>query len=150
MKIVLASESASRRRAMDILGLIYEVHPSRIDEKAIREEDPDEAHNSGRVWGGGLLTDKDQAKRLNHFHCVFVICSLICLIAACYQAIFVATFGDLMTPPLPCSPTMIQSFLFLSALSTASTHCLTTTRIMHPASLRDRSHRSRRRRSLLA
>lgn len=37
MKIVLASESASRRRAMDILGLAYEVHPSRIDEKAIRE-----------------------------------------------------------------------------------------------------------------
>lgn len=31
MKIVLASESASRRRAMDILGLAYEVHPSRID-----------------------------------------------------------------------------------------------------------------------
>jgi septum formation protein len=41
MKIVLASESASRRRAMDILGLPYEVFPSRIDEKAIREEDPE-------------------------------------------------------------------------------------------------------------
>jgi MAF protein len=41
MKIILASESASRRRAMDILGLAYEVRPSRIDEKAIRERDPD-------------------------------------------------------------------------------------------------------------
>jgi septum formation protein len=41
MKIVLASESASRRRAMDILGLPYEVRPSRIDEKAIRERDPE-------------------------------------------------------------------------------------------------------------
>lgn len=40
MKIVLASESASRRRAMDILGLPYEVVSSRIDEKAIRESDP--------------------------------------------------------------------------------------------------------------
>ena len=40
MKIVLASESASRRRALDILGLNYEVRPSRIDEKVIRENDP--------------------------------------------------------------------------------------------------------------
>jgi septum formation protein len=40
MKIVLASESASRRRALDILGLSYEVCPSYIDEKAIREPDP--------------------------------------------------------------------------------------------------------------
>jgi septum formation protein len=38
--IVLASESASRRRAMDILGLPYEIRPSRIDEKSIRENDP--------------------------------------------------------------------------------------------------------------
>jgi 7-methyl-GTP pyrophosphatase len=41
MKIVLASESASRRRALDILGLVYEVHPSRIDERAIREREPE-------------------------------------------------------------------------------------------------------------
>jgi septum formation protein len=40
MKIVLASESASRRRAFDILGLKYEVCPSHIDEKAVREPDP--------------------------------------------------------------------------------------------------------------
>lgn len=40
MRIVLASESASRRRALEILGLNYEVHPSRIDEKAIREPEP--------------------------------------------------------------------------------------------------------------
>jgi len=40
MKIVLASESASRRRAMDLLGLPYHIRPSRIDEKSIREDDP--------------------------------------------------------------------------------------------------------------
>ena len=40
MRIVLASESQSRRRAMDILGLSYEVHPSSIDEKSIRDPDP--------------------------------------------------------------------------------------------------------------
>jgi septum formation protein len=40
MRIVLASDSKSRRRALDILGIAYEVHPSRIDEKAIRETDP--------------------------------------------------------------------------------------------------------------
>jgi septum formation protein len=40
MRIVLASESTSRRRALDILGLAYEIRPSRIDEKAIREKDP--------------------------------------------------------------------------------------------------------------
>lgn len=40
MRIVLASESKSRRRALDILGLTYEVHPSAIDEKSIRDSDP--------------------------------------------------------------------------------------------------------------
>jgi septum formation protein len=40
MKIVLASESPFRRRALDMLGLEYEVSPSRIDEKAIRDDDP--------------------------------------------------------------------------------------------------------------
>jgi septum formation protein len=40
MKIVLASESPFRRRALDMLGLEYEVSPSRIDEKAIRDENP--------------------------------------------------------------------------------------------------------------
>jgi septum formation protein len=40
MRVVLASESQSRRRALDILGLDYEVHPSEIDEKAIRDSDP--------------------------------------------------------------------------------------------------------------
>jgi septum formation protein len=40
MRVVLASESQSRRRALDILGLAYEVHPSAIDEKAIRDPDP--------------------------------------------------------------------------------------------------------------
>ena len=40
MKVVLASESASRRRALDILGLVYEVCPSGIDQKVIRDQDP--------------------------------------------------------------------------------------------------------------
>jgi septum formation protein len=40
MRVVLASESQSRRRALDILGLSYEVRPSAIDEKAIRDSDP--------------------------------------------------------------------------------------------------------------
>ena len=42
MKIVLASESSFRKRAMDMLGLAYEVCPSRVDEKAIRDDDPAE------------------------------------------------------------------------------------------------------------
>src|SRR5260370_38527545 len=40
MKVVLASESQSRKRALDILGLTYEIHPSTIDEKSIRDSDP--------------------------------------------------------------------------------------------------------------
>jgi septum formation protein len=40
MRVVLASESQSRKRALDILGLAYEVHPSAIDEKSIRDSDP--------------------------------------------------------------------------------------------------------------
>jgi len=36
MKIVLASESRFRRRALDMLGLSYEICPSGIDEKAIQ------------------------------------------------------------------------------------------------------------------
>src|ERR1700756_3151978 len=40
MKIVLASESPSRRRALDILGLSYEVCASQFDEKSIRDPDP--------------------------------------------------------------------------------------------------------------
>jgi septum formation protein len=40
MRIVLASESPSRRRALDLIGVNYEVRPSAIDEKAIRDSDP--------------------------------------------------------------------------------------------------------------
>jgi septum formation protein len=40
MKIVLASESQFRRRALDMLGLAYEICPSGIDEKAIRDRNP--------------------------------------------------------------------------------------------------------------
>jgi septum formation protein len=40
MKIVLASESQFRRRAMDMVGVRYEMRPASIDEKAIRHDDP--------------------------------------------------------------------------------------------------------------
>jgi septum formation protein len=40
MRIVLASESESRKRALDILGVKYEVRPSAVDERTIRDVDP--------------------------------------------------------------------------------------------------------------
>ena len=40
-KIVLASESPFRRRAMDMVGLPYETRAANIDEKAIRDHDPE-------------------------------------------------------------------------------------------------------------
>lgn len=40
MKIVLASESPFRKRALDLIGVPYETRPSRIDERAIRDDDP--------------------------------------------------------------------------------------------------------------
>ena len=40
MRVVLASESQSRKRAMDILGIRYEIRPSAIDEKSVRDPDP--------------------------------------------------------------------------------------------------------------
>jgi septum formation protein len=40
MRVILASESQSRKRALDILGLNYEVCPSAFDEKSIRDSDP--------------------------------------------------------------------------------------------------------------
>jgi septum formation protein len=40
LRIVLASESPFRQRALDIIGIPYETRPSRIDEKAIRDDDP--------------------------------------------------------------------------------------------------------------
>jgi septum formation protein len=39
MKIILASESPFRKRAMDLVGVAYQTCPSAIDEKAIRHED---------------------------------------------------------------------------------------------------------------
>jgi septum formation protein len=42
MKIVLASESPFRKRALDLIGLPYETRPSRIDERAIRDDNPAE------------------------------------------------------------------------------------------------------------
>jgi septum formation protein len=40
VKIILASESPFRRRALDLIGVAYEACPSRIEEKAIRDDDP--------------------------------------------------------------------------------------------------------------
>ena len=40
MKVVLASESQFRRRALDLFGLAYEICPSGIDEKSIRDDHP--------------------------------------------------------------------------------------------------------------
>jgi len=40
LKIVLASESPFRRRAMDMVGIPYHTRPANIDEKAIRDHDP--------------------------------------------------------------------------------------------------------------
>jgi septum formation protein len=42
MRIVLASESQFRRRALDMLGLAYEICPSGVDEKAVRLNNPAE------------------------------------------------------------------------------------------------------------
>jgi septum formation protein len=42
MKLILASESLFRKRALDLLGLAYETRPSRIDEKSIRDDNPAE------------------------------------------------------------------------------------------------------------
>jgi MAF protein len=40
MRIVLASASPFRKRALELLGLPFETMPSAIDEKAIRHDDP--------------------------------------------------------------------------------------------------------------
>lgn len=40
MNIILASSSKFRRQALDLLNLDYEVIPSEIDEKSIRDDDP--------------------------------------------------------------------------------------------------------------
>jgi septum formation protein len=40
LKVVLASESPFRRRAMDMVGIPYETRAANIDEKAIRDDDP--------------------------------------------------------------------------------------------------------------
>ncbi len=41
MKIILASRSPFRRKALELLGLKYEVMPSELDEKSIRDDDPE-------------------------------------------------------------------------------------------------------------
>jgi septum formation protein len=40
MKIILASKSSSRKKALDILGLDYIAKPSSFDEKSLRFQDP--------------------------------------------------------------------------------------------------------------
>jgi len=40
MKIILASKSADRKRAMDLIGLKYIIKPSNFDEKSIRHKNP--------------------------------------------------------------------------------------------------------------
>ncbi|MFP3953788.1 MAG: Maf family protein [Candidatus Acetothermia bacterium] len=40
MNIVLASRSKFRRQALDLLNVDYDVIPSRVDEKSIRDKDP--------------------------------------------------------------------------------------------------------------
>ncbi|KAF3362897.1 hypothetical protein PHSC3_000431 [Chlamydiales bacterium STE3] len=39
-RLILASQSSTRKRALEILGLTYECIPANIDEKAIRHPDP--------------------------------------------------------------------------------------------------------------
>jgi len=40
MRIILASQSLLRRKALDILGLKYKIKPSNVNEKAIRDSNP--------------------------------------------------------------------------------------------------------------
>lgn len=40
MKLILASQSEIRKRALNLLNFPYEVIPANIDEKAIRDPDP--------------------------------------------------------------------------------------------------------------
>ena len=40
MKVILASRSKFRRQALELLNLDYDVKPSEIDEKSIRDSDP--------------------------------------------------------------------------------------------------------------
>lgn len=40
MRVILASESPFRRRALEMIGVAFETYPSQIDEKAIRDQDP--------------------------------------------------------------------------------------------------------------
>jgi septum formation protein len=74
MKIVLASESSFRKRALDMLGVTYEVSPSRIDEKNIRHDDPAEltrklaeakAHKVAGEWKDALIVSGDAVAAKN-------------------------------------------------------------------------------------
>jgi predicted house-cleaning NTP pyrophosphatase (Maf/HAM1 superfamily) len=56
MKVVLASESQFRPRAPDLLGLVYQICPSGIGEKSIRDNNPADlkrklAEAKARIYG---------------------------------------------------------------------------------------------------
>jgi len=66
MKIILASESPFRKRALDLIGLPYETRPSRIDEKAIRDDNPAELTRKTR----GSQSPQDR-RRVSECSCCF-------------------------------------------------------------------------------
>jgi len=68
MKIVLASESPFRKRALDLIGVPYETRPSHLDERAIRDHDAvrltrrlaeAKAHKIAAEFGDALIVSGD-------------------------------------------------------------------------------------------
>ncbi len=59
-KIVLASRSSSRRRTLELLGLKFEVMPADIDEKKLKEKDPEK-----RAEKLAVMKAKEIGKKLN-------------------------------------------------------------------------------------
>ncbi len=68
MRIILASQSLFRRKALEILGLTYETKPSSIDEKSIRHANPEKlaqllseakARDVGSKEGAALVISGD-------------------------------------------------------------------------------------------
>ena len=72
MKIILASESVFRRRALDILGLTYQVMPSNIDEKAIR-------HENARHMARRIATAKAHKISQGHPSALVVAADVFCV-----------------------------------------------------------------------
>jgi nucleoside triphosphate pyrophosphatase len=63
MRIVLASESEGRRRALDLLGVEYEVRPAGIDEQAIRNPDPVELTRRLAEAKARVVAESEVARR---------------------------------------------------------------------------------------